>query len=144
MICVSTHLWQIKMQPTSNGGSSHLGGCPSPTAMSAPYSPGVFRTLRAMGWQLMISFPGSGISWRRAWQPNPVLPGESHGQRAWRATRSQTKMKWISTGTPVMDLSSAYSSVTKIYNTVMNVFINVSLQSYGKIFGMYVLCCETN
>ena len=26
------------------------------------------------------------IPWRRAWQPTPVfLPGESHGQRAWRA-----------------------------------------------------------
>ena len=43
-----------------------------------------------------------------------------------------------------MNLSSAYSSVTKIYNTVMNVFINVSLQSYGKIFKVYVPCCETN
>ena len=27
------------------------------------------------------------IPWRRAWQPTPVfLPGESHGQGAWRAT----------------------------------------------------------
>ena len=27
------------------------------------------------------------IPWGRAWQPTPVfLPGESHGQRAWRAT----------------------------------------------------------
>ena len=27
------------------------------------------------------------IPWRRAWQPTPVfLPGESQGQRAWRAT----------------------------------------------------------
>ena len=28
------------------------------------------------------SIPGSGIPWRRTWQPTPVfLPGESHGQR---------------------------------------------------------------
>ena len=28
------------------------------------------------------SIPGSGRSWRRAWQPTPVfLPGESHGRR---------------------------------------------------------------
>ena len=27
------------------------------------------------------------IPWRRAWQSTPVfLPGESHGQKAWRAT----------------------------------------------------------
>ena len=34
------------------------------------------------------SIPGFGkIPWRRAWQPTPVfLPGESHGQRSWRAT----------------------------------------------------------
>ena len=29
------------------------------------------------------STPGSGRSWKRAWQPTPVfLPGESHGQRS--------------------------------------------------------------
>ena len=29
------------------------------------------------------SIPGSGIPWRRAWQPVPVsLPGKSHGQRS--------------------------------------------------------------
>ena len=29
------------------------------------------------------SIPGSGIPWRREWQPTPVfLPGESHGQRS--------------------------------------------------------------
>ena len=29
------------------------------------------------------SIPGSGRSWRRAWQPTPVfLPAESHGQRS--------------------------------------------------------------
>ena len=68
-------------------------------------------------------------------------PGGGHGnpiqyclenpidREAWLVTRSQTKLKQISSGTSVMDLSSAYSSVTKIYNTVMNVFINVSLQS---------------
>ena len=43
------------------------------------------------------------IPWRRAWQPTPVfLPGESHGQRAWRTTvhgvtESQTRLKWLST-----------------------------------------------
>ena len=27
--------------------------------------------------------PGSGRSWRKAWQPTPVfLPGESHGERS--------------------------------------------------------------
>ena len=29
------------------------------------------------------SIPGVGkIPWRRAWQPTPVLPGESHGQKS--------------------------------------------------------------
>ena len=29
------------------------------------------------------SIPGSGIPWRRAWQPTPVFsPGESHGLRS--------------------------------------------------------------
>ena len=38
------------------------------------------------------------ISWRRKWQPTPVfLPGESHGQKIWRATvhgvaKSQTQL----------------------------------------------------
>ena len=37
--------------------------------------------------------------WRRAWQPTPVFqPGESHGQRSWRAavhgaTKSQTPLR---------------------------------------------------
>ena len=31
----------------------------------------------------MDSIPGSGISWRRKWQPTPVfLPGELHCQRS--------------------------------------------------------------
>ena len=39
-----------------------------------------------------------GFHWRREWQPTPVLlPGESHGQRAWWATvhrvaKSQTRL----------------------------------------------------
>ena len=42
------------------------------------------------------------IPWRRAWQPTPVfLPGESHGQGAWRATahrvtKNQTQLKQLS------------------------------------------------
>ena len=43
------------------------------------------------------------IPWRRARQPHPgeFLPGESHGQRAWRATvhrvtKSQTRLKRLS------------------------------------------------
>ena len=41
------------------------------------------------------------IPWRRAWQPTHVfLPGESHGQRAWKAAdlrvaQSQTGLKWL-------------------------------------------------
>ena len=36
------------------------------------------------------SIPGSGRSWRRAWQPTPVfLPAESHGQRSLAGYSSQ-------------------------------------------------------
>ena len=45
------------------------------------------------------STPGLGRSpWRRKWQPTPVfMPGEFHGQRAWRGivhgvTKSQTQL----------------------------------------------------
>ena len=38
------------------------------------------------------------IPWRRAWQPIPVfLPGESHGQRSLRVTKSRRKLKWLRT-----------------------------------------------
>ena len=43
------------------------------------------------------------ISWTRKWQPTPVfLPGESHGQRSWRATvpkfaKSRTRRKRLNT-----------------------------------------------
>ena len=46
------------------------------------------------------------ISWRRAWQPIPVLlPGEPHGQRSLvaaghRVTQIGTCLKWLSTHTP--------------------------------------------
>ena len=34
---------------------------------------------------------------RRAWQPTPVfLPGESHGQRSHRVTKSRTWLTWLS------------------------------------------------
>ena len=106
------------MQPTNNGGFSHL-------ALVVKNSLANAGDLRDVD-----SIPESGRS-----------PGGGHGnpiqyclenpidREAWLVTRSQTKLKQISSGTSVMDLSSAYSSVTKIYNTVMNVFINVSLQS---------------
>ena len=48
------------------------------------------------------------IPWRRAWQPTPVfLPGESHGQRSLvgygpRVTKSQTRLKWLSTHTHII------------------------------------------
>ena len=41
------------------------------------------------------------IPWRKAWEPTPVfLPGESHGQKAWRATvyreaKSWTQLRWL-------------------------------------------------
>ena len=32
--------------------------------------------------------------WRRAWQPAPIfLPGEFHGQRSHKVTKSQTRSK---------------------------------------------------
>ena len=35
------------------------------------------------------------IPWRKAWQPTPVfLPGESHGQKAWRATVHSAAKSW--------------------------------------------------
>ena len=38
------------------------------------------------------------IPWRRAWKPIPVfLPGETHGQRSLRVTKSQTQLKWLRT-----------------------------------------------
>ena len=43
------------------------------------------------------------ITWRRAWQPTPVLlPGESHEHRSWwatvhRVTKNQTQLKQHST-----------------------------------------------
>ena len=37
-------------------------------------------------WETRVWSQGS-ISWRREWQPTPVLlPGEFHGQRTWRVT----------------------------------------------------------
>ena len=43
------------------------------------------------------SIPGWGkIPWRRARQPTPVfLPGQSHGQGAWRATVHRVSESWI-------------------------------------------------
>ena len=32
--------------------------------------------------------------WRRKWQPTPVLPGEFHGQRPWRATVQRVTKSW--------------------------------------------------
>ena len=32
--------------------------------------------------ETQIQFWVGKIPWRRAWQPTPVLPGESHGQRS--------------------------------------------------------------
>ena len=45
------------------------------------------------------SIPGSGRSWRRAWQPTlECLPGESHGQRSLvgqsMGSQSQTRLQW--------------------------------------------------
>ena len=41
-------------------------------------------------------YPWAGkIPWRKAWQPTPVfLPGESHGQKAWRATVHSITKSW--------------------------------------------------
>ena len=53
---------------------------------------------------------GQKIPWSRAWQPTPVfLPGESHGQGSWQATvhrvtKSQTRLKQLSTHTHVKHL----------------------------------------
>ena len=50
------------------------------------------------------------IPWRRAKQLSPVfLPGESHGQRTWRATvhrvpKSWILLKWLSTHAHIVDL----------------------------------------
>ena len=44
------------------------------------------KNLPAMQEMLILSLVGK-ILWGREWQPTPVLlPGESHGQRSWRAT----------------------------------------------------------
>ena len=53
-----------------------------------------------------FNHPVGKMPWRRAWQPTPVfLPGESHGQRAWRATvhrvsKGPTWLKRLSTAGP--------------------------------------------
>ena len=45
--------------------------------------------------------PGWGrFPWRRKWKPTPVfLPGESHGQRAWRATVHEVEKSWTQLST---------------------------------------------
>ena len=40
------------------------------------------------------------IPWKRKWKPTPVfLPGESHGQRAWRATVHEVEKSWTQLST---------------------------------------------
>ena len=67
------------------------------------------RSVRKLVWtaayfsdRLVLKSSIYDFPWRRAWQPTPVLlPGESSGKRAWRATahrvaKSQTPLKRLS------------------------------------------------
>ena len=56
------------------------------------------------------------IPWRRAWQPTPVfLPGESHGQRAWRAMVHRCHKESDTTE----QLTHAHSSIIIVLGTVI-------------------------
>ena len=67
------------------------------------------------------------ILWRRARQPTPVfLPGESHGQMVHKVTKSQTRLKQLSTHTVTDAFSRLYqllfskSSVSSSYHFLIS------------------------
>ena len=67
------------------------------------------------------SIPGLGrFPWRRKWQPTPgFLPGESHGQGAWRGTvqrvtKSSTWLTWLSTRTKHLDQSKYFTYLVNL------------------------------
>ena len=90
------------------------------------------------------------IPWKRKWQCTPVfLPGESYGQRAWRATvrrvaKSQPGLKWLSTrmihvyiyllyivprSTPVSQLIPHFSSPLGSHTFILCISVSISALS---------------
>ena len=61
--------------------------------------------------ETQVQSVGQEDPWRREWLPTPVfLPGESHGQRSWRATvygvpKSQTQLKRLSMHVPMVKMT---------------------------------------
>ena len=79
------------------------------------------------------------MRWRRKWQPTPVfLPGESRDGGAWWAaiygvTQSRTRLKWLSTSSP---LCHNYSALPPEYESGLRRCLNewAGLGSHGSSF----------